>query len=249
MATRLLALIALIWAAATSAQADEVRLYVAASTAPLLESLAADFEAKTGHTLLVVPAASSVLARQIEQGTRADIFLSANRQWADHVAKRLNATSRRTILSNRLVLVAALDTKLPEDPLTPTGFKWLREAGPFAICEPDTVPCGIYAKAALENLGLWDAANAGKLIRSANARATLAWLERGEAAAGILYQSDARTSGLVQVLALIPETEHAPIHYDMVVLTPNAPGTAAFAAFVSSPEWIDAAGRFGFAVP
>ncbi|MDA0339344.1 MAG: molybdate ABC transporter substrate-binding protein, partial [Proteobacteria bacterium] len=178
------------------ARADEVRLFAASSTAPLFEAFSDVFEKKTGHTLLVVSASSAILANQIVAGADADIFVSANTPWKDHVRERISVWlgDLPPYMGNRLVLVTPKNADVPVAPLTPEGFSTLVRNGPFVLCETQSAPCGIYAKQALESLGLWDIAKKGKVIQGANARATLAWLERGEADAGIIYASDAKFS-------------------------------------------------------
>lgn len=230
---------------------DQVRIYAAASTAPLLDALKPAFEAETGDTLLIVPAASSVLARQIEAGAEADLFLSANKGWADYVADRnsINTDNRFPLLGNALVLAVPNDAKVPEAPLSPDGFRTLVKDRPLALCDTDAAPCGIYAKQALETLGLWPTAEKAKIIRGANALATTAWLERGEAGTGIIYRTDAVPSEKINIAAPIPPDSHDPIVYDLVVLSPDNPATAKAVSFLTGPVAQDAARSFGFTVP
>ena len=175
MTRLILVVFAILLLSTTKTHAGEIRLYTAASTAPLMEHLKPVFETETGDELLIVPASSAVLARQIDAGADADLFLSANRAWADYIAERQDVTTDNhvTILGNALVLAVPQDTAVSDAPLTKAGFEPLVHDRPLAICDPDSVPCGIYAKQALETLGLWDVAQDAKIIRGANALATI----------------------------------------------------------------------------
>ena len=182
-----------------------------------------------GHPAPVLSfAASSALARQVEQGAPADLFVSADEEWMDTLAGEnlLRAGTRTDLLSNRLVLVTRKDG----------GVRRLADlgSGKLALADPAAVPAGKYAKAALESLGQWQAVEAN-VVPAENVRAALALVERGEAALGIVYATDALASGKVEVLETLPESSHPPIRYPAAVLAGSRNGdAAAFLAFLSS---------------
>lgn len=201
-----------------ASQADSLKVYAAASLGPALEEIASLYESDGLGTVTVVAASSSSLARQIENGAPADLFISANAAWVDYLDGHglLLSGTRRALAGNRLVLVAP-KTK----PLTlkmGPGLALAEALGnrPLAICDPEHVPCGIYAREALEDLNVWETL-APKAIRANNARVALAWVARGEAAAGIVYASDASSEPGVVIIGLFPPESHAPIIYEMAV--------------------------------
>jgi molybdate transport system substrate-binding protein len=195
-------------------------------------------------------ASSATLARQIENGAPAAIFVSADEQWMDYLAARglIDPGSRVSVLANRLVLVAPATTSLSLE-IGP-GMALAQALGDdkLALADPDSVPAGRYARAALENLGVWREVEA-RVVRAENVRAALAFVERGEAAAGVVYATDAALSQAVTVVGTFPEISHAPITYPFA-LVGDAPSPAARAlfAFMASDEAKAIYGRFGFIV-
>ncbi|MCC2113738.1 MAG: molybdate ABC transporter substrate-binding protein [Hyphomicrobiales bacterium] len=197
---------------AAAGDAKPLTIFAAASTKDALEAAAIPYRKATGNEIRLAFAASSALARQIEAGAPADLFVSANPQWIDYLADRglIVAGSSQVIASNALVLVgpagagkieltaAALSARLGEDRL--------------AIADPDHVPAGIYGKAALDKLGLWPAI-ADRLAPAQNVRVALAFVARGEAPLGIVYASDAAAEPAVTIVARIPADSHPPIRY------------------------------------
>ncbi len=193
------------------------------AAASLQESLgaAADAWAAKGHERPVIAfAASSALARQILAGAPADLFISADEEWMDHVQKRglIRASSRARFLSNRLVLIAPANSRMRLK--IGRGFPLARAIGTgrLAIADPASVPAGRYAKAALTSLKVWNEV-AAKLARAENVRAALALVERGEAPAGIVYATDAKASAKVRVVGVFPASTHPPIHYPVALLS------------------------------
>jgi len=194
-----------------------------------------------GHAAPVLSfAASSALARQVEQGAPADLFVSADEEWMDTLAGQnlLRAGTRTDLLSNRLVLV------------TRKGGTVRRLAdlddGRLALADPAAVPAGKYAKAALESLGQWQAVEA-RVVPAENVRAALALVERGEAPLGIVYTTDAMASDAVEVLETFPETSHPPIRYPAAVLAGSTHTDAAgFLAFIGSDKARRIFARHGF---
>src|SRR6187551_2696956 len=175
-------------------------------------------------------AASSALARQVEQGAPADLFVSADEEWMDTLEEQdlLRAGSRNDILTNRLVLVTRKGGAV-------RGLADLGD-GKLALADPGAVPAGKYARAALESLGQWQAVEA-RVVPAENVRAALALVERGEASLGIVYRTDALASELVELLETFPESSHPPIRYQASVLAgATHPDAAAFLAFLRSEE-------------
>lgn len=229
------------------ALAAECTVFAAASTAEALADIAQRYEAEGGPRVSLVFAASSMLARQIENGAPADLFLSADEPWMDYLEKRrlIAAGSRVDLLGNRLILVAPAWSALALT-IAP-GFP-LAEAlgnGRLALGDPDHVPAGIYAKAALESLGVWRQV-AGKLLPSSDVRAALVYVERGEAAAGIVYRTDA-TRAKVRVIGSFPEDSHPPIRYPLALVAGRtAPAARAFYDYLRGPAARAAFEKSGF---
>lgn len=244
-------LVALLFAPTAFAQERGPVVLAAAS---LQESLteAADAWAAKGHAKPVISfAASSALARQVMAGAPADLFLSADEEWMDAVAKAglLRAGTRTTLLGNRLVLIAPASSKVR---LTPArGFALARAlgSGRLALADPDAVPAGKYAKAALTHLGVW-ASVAAKVAPAENVRAAMALVERGAAPLGIVYATDARASKAVRVVGVFPASSHPPIRYPVALLKASRSGDAAsFRAFLLSKQGRAIFARHGFSAP
>jgi molybdate transport system substrate-binding protein len=197
--------------------------------------------AAEGHAAPVLSfAASSALARQVEQGAPADVFVSADEDWMDKLEGQdlLRAGTRADVLTNRLVLITAKGGTVRS--LADLGD------GKLALADPGAVPAGKYAKAALESLGQWQAVEA-KVVPAENVRAALALVERGEAALGIVYTTDAIASDRVEVLETFPESSHPPIRYPAAVLAGSTHAdAAAFLAFLSSDKARQIFTRHGF---
>jgi len=236
-----------LFAAPASAQPRAPLVLAAAS---LQESMnaAADAWAKRGHPRPVIAfAASSVLARQVEAGAPADLFVSADEAWMDDLAaKRLIVPASRTrFLGNRLVLVAARPVRVALRPAA--ALARTLAAGPLAMADPASVPAGRYGQAALTRLGVWPAV-APRVVRAENVRAALALVERGAAPFGIVYATDARASTRVRVAAVFPAGSHPPITYPIARLagSTNAEGEG-FRRFLLSPTGRAVFVRYGFA--
>lgn len=223
--TRLLvafAAFAAVLSAVPRASAQEpVTVFAAASLTDAVERIAARYEAETGTPVRLSFASSSTLARQITAGAPAQIYLSANERWMDHVAEAglIEPETRVSALGNRLVLIApadsALDDVAVDGELDLTAM--LAEGERIAVGDPDHVPAGLYAKDALESLGLWEA-SADRLARTADVRAALALVATGEAPSGIVYATDAAVSDDVKVLGRFPEGSHTPITYPFAII-------------------------------
>jgi molybdate transport system substrate-binding protein len=194
-------------------------------------------------------AGSSALARQIVAGSPADLFISADEEWMEHVAAKglLRPHTRTRLLSNQLVLIApaASQTQLAirrNFPLAKALGK-----GRLAMADPDAVPAGKYGKQALTRLGVWRGV-AAKVARAENVRAALALVERGAAPFGVVYATDAKASRRVRVVDVFPPSSHAPITYPVATLkTATNPQAEAFRRFLTSREGKAIFARYGFA--
>lgn len=244
-------LIALILAPAAIAQERGPVVLAAAS---LQESLAeaANVWAARGHAKPVLSfAASSALARQVIAGAPADLFLSADEEWMDAVAKAglLRAGTRATLLGNRLVLIAPVSSKIRLTPARGFALAKALGTGRLALADPDAVPAGKYAKAALAHLGVW-AGVAAKVAPAENVRAAMALVERGAAPLGIVYATDARASKAVRVVGILPASSHPPIRYPVALLKASRHRDAAgFRTFLLSKQGRAIFARHGFANP
>jgi molybdate transport system substrate-binding protein len=245
-----LALCALTSAAPAVAQpADEpVTIFAAASTTDALNEIAEAFAARTGGSLRPVLAASSTLARQIAQGAPADLFLSASIQWMDELdGQRLLAPgTREPLLANRLVLIAPADSPLALRLAPGLPLAALLGDGRLAVGDPAHVPAGIYARQALEALGLWDQV-ADRLAQAANVRAALALVDRGEVAAGIVYETDAAIAPRVKIVDAFPDAVTPPIVYPLAIVAGrDRPAVRAAYDFLRGDEAAAIFARHGF---
>jgi len=228
-----------------------VTVFAAASTTDVINAVAAAFEAQGGAQVRPVYASSSTLARQITQGAPADLFLSANPTWLDFVAEKgfVQPGSRVDLLVNTLVLIAP--ARQPLEIAIEPGFAIERVigSGRLAMGDPNHVPAGIYAKMALERLGVW-ARVEHRLAYAADVRAALALVERGEARAGIVYATDAAISGKVMVAGQFPDGSHPPIVYPLAIVAgQKRPEVEAFFRFLQGPEAAAIFRANGFGAP
>jgi molybdate transport system substrate-binding protein len=194
--------------------------------------------------------ASSALIRQIEAGAPADAFVSADLKWMDYGVQKkvIDNDSRVNLLGNTLVLIAPTDSKIGNVTIAP-GFDLAGLAGDGRIATGDVkaVPVGIYAKEALEKLGVW-AAVEPKMAMTSNVRAALVLVARGEAPLGIVYSTDAKVEPGVKIVGTFPEDSHPPIVYPVAATTNAKPDTAAYLTFLRSPAARSIFERYGFAV-
>lgn len=234
------------------ARADPV-VFAAASLKESLDAVA-DAWVRTGQPRPAISyAASSALARQIDQGAPADLVLTADADWMDWLESRrlLRPGSRAVLLSNRLVLVAPAATPAPALRIGP-GLSLAEALGPdgrLAIADVAAVPAGRYGRAALTALGAWPAVST-RLAQTENVRAALALVARGEAPLGLVYATDARAEPRVRVLGMLPADSHPPIVYPMAVVAgARSPRALAFADFLRSPAALGVFTAHGFLVP
>ncbi|MEM7190831.1 MAG: molybdate ABC transporter substrate-binding protein, partial [Pseudomonadota bacterium] len=193
-------------------------MFAAASLTDAIDEVSLVFEAASGHSVTPVYASSSALARQIESGAPAHIFISASIAWMDYLEERelIDPLSRLDLLANSLVIIAPTGTEIEIDNLSDLP-ELLGEGNRLSIGDPEHVPAGIYAAEALEGLGLWDEL-AGRTARMGTVRSALAIVERGETPLGIVYATDAAITENVEVVAAMPEESHQPIVYPAPVI-------------------------------
>lgn len=244
-------LLLLLFSAMPAAAQGAARVYAASSLTEAMTDIA-DAYARTGRPRpILVFAASSALARQIDRGAPAGLFASADIEWTDWLAEQglVVPGSRRLIARNRLALVVPAD-QARRVRIAP-GFDMTRLIGMngrWTTGDPDAVPVGRYARAALQRLGGWERAEP-RLVRAENVRSALAFVERGDVAAGIVYATDARASDKVAVASLFPPASHPPIVYPVVLTRGAAPEARAFHAFLTSRAARDILQRHGFQRP
>jgi len=220
------------------AQSHEVLVFAAASLKDALDGITAQYQRDTGKRVLVSLAGSPTLAKQIENGAPADIFISADPDWMDYLAQHnlVKPGTRRNLLGNRLVLIAPKDgpAQIKIEPGFPLAT--LLAGGKLSMADTTSVPCGKYGKASLEKLGVWPSV-AGQVVQTENVRAALALVARKEAPLGIVYQTDAAAEPRVKVVGFFPEDTHPPIIYPVALTTESSnPDAAAFLAYLESAK-------------
>lgn len=229
---------------------NAVTVFAAASTTNAVSEIGRLFSDQKNMTFTPSFASSSTLAKQIEQGAPADVYISANPRWMDYLAeqKLILPGTRSDLLGNRIVLIAPENSDIsvgiaPDFPLV----KLLGDS-PLAMGDPDHVPAGIYGKQALQSLGVWDAV-ASSVARARDVRAALALVERGETPLGVVYATDAAISGKVKVVAVFPEDTHPKITCPVAVVAgKDSPASTAFLDFLRTPEARAVFEKYGFTV-
>ncbi len=222
--------------AAPAAEAAQVLVFAAASLKEALDDVAARYAKDAGGKITISYDASSALAKQIENGAPADIFISADLDWMDHLAGKglIMPDTRSDLLGNHLVLIAPRDSTASVRIAPGFPLAKLLGDGRLAMADTAAVPAGKYGKASLEALGVW-AAVAGRVVQAANVRAALALVARGEAPLGIVYQTDAAAEPGVRVVGVFPDDTHPPIVYPVARLTAStSPDAAAALAYLKS---------------
>jgi molybdate transport system substrate-binding protein len=250
LARPLFALLLLLGSAVSPAFADDrsLTVFAAASMKNALDEIDAAFTAKSGVKVAASYAASSMLAKQIEQGAPADIFVSADTDWMDYATakKTINDATRVNLLGNSIVLIAPKDSKI-DNVTIGAGFDLARLAGDGRIATGDvkSVPVGKYAKAALEKLGAWQAAEA-KFAMADSVRAALTLVARDEAVLGIVYATDAKIEPGVKIVGTFPADSHPPIIYPVAATTTAKPEASDYLAFLRSPAAKAVLEKYGF---
>lgn len=232
----------------TPARDTEVTVYAAVSLSDALAEIARTYEARSGDRVVFSFGASNILARQIEEGGRADLFLSADERTMDTLEERglLLAGTRTSLLSNSLAIVVRGGARIRlESPRDLLGESVRR----IALAEPRSVPAGIYASEYLRREGLWDRVSS-KVLPAENVRAALAAVESGSAEAAIVYRTDALLSKKVRVAYDVPQAAGPRISYVVAVLKESRRGEAAqrFLAALRSPEALGVFARYGFSI-
>jgi molybdate transport system substrate-binding protein len=232
------------------AQERSIVIFAAASMKNALDDVDDGFTKKTDIKVVASYAASSALMKQIEQGAPADVFLSADVNWMDYGAKRnlIETNTRVDLLGNRLVLIAPRDSKIGDVKIVP-GFDLAGLAGTGRIATGDVraVPAGLYARAALEKLGVWTSVES-KMAMAENVRAALVLVARGEAPLGIIYETDARIDPGVKIVGVFPEDTHPPVVYPVALTKDAKPDAAQYLAFLGTPEATAVFQHYGFDV-
>jgi molybdate transport system substrate-binding protein len=236
---------------AADAQREPLVVFAAASLTDVLQQVGPLYTKHSNVPVKFSFAASSALAKQIESGAQVDVFLSADQDWMNYLQERrlIDAGTRTDLLGNRLVLIAPKDSNVSLK--LERGAKLLAALGRddrLATGDPDSVPVGKYAKAALTNLELWSAIEP-RLVRADNVRVALMYVARGEAPLGIVYATDATVEPQVRIVDVFPESSHAPISYPVAATSRASKDAAAFLTFLRSDAARAIFTRNGFSIP
>ena len=235
------ALLALIYAGdARPARAEhpDVLVFAAASLKTALDEINAQWHDRTGKRVTISYAASSALAKQIEQGAPADLFISADEDWMDYLAERklIGPETRSDLVGNRLVLISSKGADLQVNIVPGFPLLSLLGQGRLAMANTEAVPAGKYGRAALDALGVWESVK-GRIAQAENVRAALLLVSRGEAPLGIVYESDAVSDSSVARVGTFPENTHPRIAYPIAVTAGSTrPAVYAFVNMLKTPE-------------
>jgi molybdate transport system substrate-binding protein len=247
-----------IWAAALAAAlllapaaraADQVTVFAAATLRNALDAVSSAWMAETGNKAVISYAASSALARQIEQGAPADLFFSADLDWMDYLGEKslIETASVTKLLGNDIVLIAPRDSTATADIAPGFPLAALLGDGRLAMGDVKSVPAGKYGKAALESLGVW-ASVEDRLAQAENVSAALKLVATGEAPFGIVYRTDAEAEPAVRLVGVFPADSHPPVVHPVgrVTGSRNAEAASRFLAYLTSPAARDIFSRQGF---
>jgi molybdate transport system substrate-binding protein len=230
------------------AHAQDLTVFAAASLKEALDDAGQQFQRANGQKVVVSYAASPALAKQIESGAPADVFISADLDWMDYIDQRklVKAGTRVNLLRNRLVLIAPAGSKVQTDIKPGFPLAKLLGDGRLAMADPDSVPAGKYAKAALEKLGVWSSV-ASKVARAENVRAALNFVARDETPLGIVYQTDAFAEKKTRIVAQFPPDTHPAIIYPVAVTASSKHAAApVFVNYLKSAEARAIFEKYGF---
>jgi molybdate transport system substrate-binding protein len=229
------------------ASAETITVFAAASVKDALDENVKAYQAGSGDKIVVSYAASSALAKQIESGAPADIFISADLDWMDYLNKRqlIKAATRLNLLRNRLVLIAPADSRATVSIVQGFPLADMLGSGRLAMANPDSVPAGKYGKASLEFLGVWKDVQP-KVAPAENVRAALVLVSRGETPFGIVYKTDAAVEPRVRIVAEFPENSHPPIIYPAALTATGKSAAATFLDSLSKPPARAVFAKFGF---
>jgi molybdate transport system substrate-binding protein len=247
-----LSLLLCVQATAATSSPPQITVFAAASLKESMDAINTEWTKKSGQKVLVSYAASSTLAKQIEQGAPADIFISADGEWMDYLQSRnkIDADTRFNLVGNRLVLIVpAASTQTSISLKNPDAFMKALGDGRLSVAETGSVPAGRYAKQAMIKINAWDGVS-GKLAQAENVRAAMAFVARGESPLGIVYATDAKAESKVRVIATFPDDSHDAIIYPVArVSTTEAASTSEFLKFLRSPRAKAIFKRAGFTLP
>ena len=231
-----------------SAQDKTITVFAAASLKNALDDVGTAFTKQSGIKVVVSYGASSALAKQIEQGAPADLFVSADLQWMDYGVQKkvIKDDTRVNLLGNKLVLIATKDAKIDHVTIGP-GFDLAKLAGDGRVATGDVraVPVGLYAKAALERLGAWTAVEP-KIAMAENVRLALSLVARGDAPLGIVYETDAKVEPNVKIIGIFPDNSHDPIIYPAALTATAKPDATEYLSFLRSETAKSVFERYGF---
>lgn len=250
--TKAFTIVLLLLAASAASAADRLlTVFAAASLTNVLQEIGDAYTAETQVPVRFSFAASSALARQIESGAPADIFMSADQEWMDYLQTRklIEPQTRANLVTNALVLIAPADSTLQ----LKTGPNFalaavLGDTGRVATGDPASVPVGKYAKSALISLGVW-ASVENRVVAADNVRTALNFVARGEAPVGIVYATDAKNEPKVRVLDTFPASSHEPITYPAAATATAGPDAAAFLTYLRGSKARTAFAKAGFGFP
>jgi molybdate transport system substrate-binding protein len=235
---------------AAQAQDKSITVFAAASMKNALDDIDAAYTKQSGVKVVASYDASSALMKQIEGGAPADVFVSADLKWMDYGSQKklVKDNTRDNLLGNELVLIAPKDSKIDKVTIAP-GFDLAKLAGDGRIATGDVkaVPVGIYAQAALEKLGVWSAVEP-KMAMTANVRAALVLVARGEAPLGIVYSTDAKVEPGVKIVGVFPESSHDPIIYPVAATVNAKPDAMPYLAFLRTAAAKTILESYGFTV-
>ena len=224
------------FAPAASAGSHPVLVFAAASLKTALDGVAAQWRKESGKQVTISYAASSTLAKQIENGAPADLFISADEEWMDYLQERqlIDPKTRGDLLGNSLVLIAPRESTARVEIAPGFALAALLGTGHLAMADPSAVPAGKYGKAALAKLSVWSAVE-NRVAAAENVRAALLLVARGEAPLGIVYRTDAAAEPAVRIVGTFPEGSHPRIVYPLALIRAAGPDSSAFAAYLRSP--------------
>jgi molybdate transport system substrate-binding protein len=225
---------------------EKLTVFAAASLTNALSEISTKYEKETGIKIAHSFASSSVLAKQIENGAPADLFISADLKWMNYLQEKslVNKSSRKNLLANTLVLIApkgrSFDVKFEE------GFAFVKAFdGRLCTGDIESVPVGIYAKEALTNLGWWKDIKS-RIVGTQDVRGALAFVERAECNVGIVYETDAKVSSKVDLIGTFPESTHSPVLYPVAMTVNSKESAKAYLSYLQSDEAMNIFKKYGF---
>lgn len=225
---------------------EKLTVFAAASLTNALSEISTKYEKETGIKIAHSFASSSVLAKQIENGAPADLFISADLKWMNYLQEKslVNKSSRKNLLANTLVLIApkgrSFDVKFEE------GFAFVKAFdGRLCTGDIESVPVGIYAKEALTNLGWWKDIKS-RIVGTQDVRGALAFVERAECNVGIVYETDAKVSSKVDLVGAFPESTHSPVLYPVAMTVNSKESAKAYLSYLQSDEAMNIFKKYGF---